>query len=64
MAFEIQFLSDIHLEVERRGGGVDYLYEYDFPACAANLALIGDIGWTRQEVAPIQILEGVMGHRP
>jgi len=40
----IQLLSDLHLEIER---GSRPLYEYDFPAHAPNLALLGDIGWTR-----------------
>ncbi|RDB21730.1 hypothetical protein Hypma_010882 [Hypsizygus marmoreus] len=43
-AFDIQLLSDLHLEVERDS---DELYRYDFPASAPNLALLGDIGWTR-----------------
>ncbi|KAG8855359.1 hypothetical protein FRB91_002334 [Serendipita sp. 411] len=45
MAFRIQILSDIHLEMER---GDAPLYEYDLPATAPNLALLGDIGWTRE----------------
>ncbi|EFI28188.1 hypothetical protein CC1G_14215 [Coprinopsis cinerea okayama7 len=43
---DIQILSDLHLEFER---GEDPLYTFDFPACAPNLALLGDIGWTRDE---------------
>ncbi|KAH9928347.1 uncharacterized protein B0H18DRAFT_1118030 [Fomitopsis serialis] len=43
---DIQLLSDLHLEIER---GSQPLYQYDFPASAENLALLGDIGWTRDE---------------
>lgn len=43
---QIQLLSDLHLEVER---GDQPLYVFDFPKCAPNLALLGDIGWTRDE---------------
>jgi UDP-2,3-diacylglucosamine pyrophosphatase LpxH len=46
MPTDIQLLSDLHLEVER---GDQPLYTLDFPACAPNLALLGDIGWTRDE---------------
>jgi len=43
---DVQLLSDLHLEIER---GSQPLYQYDFPASAENLALLGDIGWTRDE---------------
>ncbi|KZT67410.1 Ser/Thr protein phosphatase superfamily protein [Daedalea quercina L-15889] len=42
----IQLLSDIHLEMERRHKP---FYQYDFASAADNLALLGDIGWTRDE---------------
>ncbi|OCH88535.1 hypothetical protein OBBRIDRAFT_83113 [Obba rivulosa] len=42
--FRLQLLSDLHLEIQR---GDSPLYEYNFPANAPNLALLGDIGWTR-----------------
>ncbi|GJJ10809.1 hypothetical protein Clacol_005037 [Clathrus columnatus] len=41
---DIQLLSDIHLEMNRGGHP---LYVFDFPVCAPNLALLGDIGWAR-----------------
>lgn len=41
-----QVLSDLHLEVER---GSTPPYTFDFPVTAPNLALLGDIGWTRDE---------------
>jgi hypothetical protein len=41
-----QLLSDLHLEVER---GSTSPYAFDFPVTALNLALLGDIGWTRDE---------------
>ncbi|KAK0235992.1 Ser/Thr protein phosphatase superfamily protein [Armillaria nabsnona] len=44
--FRLQILSDLHLEVERPD---EPLYAYDFPASAPNLALLGDIGWTRDD---------------
>ncbi|KAF9010808.1 hypothetical protein BDQ17DRAFT_1387956 [Cyathus striatus] len=44
---DIQLLSDLHLEVER---GDEPLYTFDFPACAPNLALLGDIGWTGDDL--------------
>lgn len=43
---DIQLLSDLHLEVER---GEQPLYTFDFPVCAPNLALLGDVGWTRDD---------------
>ena len=45
-SFQIQIISDLHLEIERQDHP---LYIYDFPLCAPNLALLGDIGWTRDE---------------
>jgi hypothetical protein len=42
----IQLLSDLHLEIER---GSQPLYEYEFPAHAPNLALLGDIGWMQDD---------------
>ncbi|KAG8996887.1 hypothetical protein FRB94_007986 [Tulasnella sp. JGI-2019a] len=49
MSFRVQLLSDLHLEIEREGFGNDKesLYHYEFAATAPNLALLGDIGWTR-----------------
>ncbi|PBK75748.1 Ser/Thr protein phosphatase superfamily protein [Armillaria solidipes] len=44
--FRLQILSDLHLEVERPD---EPLYAYDFPVSAPNLALLGDIGWTRDD---------------
>ncbi|KIM48703.1 hypothetical protein M413DRAFT_84237 [Hebeloma cylindrosporum] len=41
-----QLLSDLHLEVER---GSTPPYIFDFPVAAPNLALLGDIGWTRDD---------------
>lgn len=45
-SFQIQIISDLHLEIERPNA---QLYIYEFPVCAPNLALLGDIGWTRDE---------------
>lgn len=42
----IQLLSDLHLEIER---GLSPLYTYNFKPSALNLALLGDIGWTRDD---------------
>lgn len=42
----IQLLSDLHLEIERSSSP---LYTYDFKASAPALALLGDIGWTRDD---------------
>ncbi|CDO72203.1 hypothetical protein BN946_scf184970.g55 [Trametes cinnabarina] len=47
----IQIISDLHLEVERASSkqttdGDGGLYQFDFPACADHLALLGDIGMT------------------
>lgn len=44
--FRLQLLSDLHLEIER---GDTPLYTYDFPQTAPNLALLGDVGWTRDD---------------
>jgi hypothetical protein len=41
-----QLLSDLHLEVERISTAP---YTFYFPVTAPNLALLGDIGWTRDE---------------
>lgn len=45
----IQILSDIHLEVPRYSIQVAHglRYEFDFPVVAENLALLGDIGCTK-----------------
>ncbi|EAU92485.1 Ser/Thr protein phosphatase superfamily protein [Coprinopsis cinerea okayama7 len=45
----IQLLSDLHLEVEREAD--QPLYTYDFPKSpdCDILALLGDIGWTRDD---------------
>jgi len=48
-SFPIQIISDLHLEIERPSSQDQPLYIYDFPVCAPNLALLGDIGWTRDE---------------
>lgn len=51
----IQLLSDLHLEMPRprssygRYNGHDQVYEYDFPPRADVLALLGDIGTTRED---------------
>ena len=45
-SFQIQIISDLHLEIERPNA---QLYIYEFPVCAPNLVLLGDIGWTRDE---------------
>src|ERR1700722_318365 len=45
----IQVLSDLHLEVERAGVGQPGLYEFDFPAHAENLAILGDLGSTNDD---------------
>jgi len=46
MAFNFQLLIDLHSEIER---GFKKLYRYKFTVTAENLALLGDIGWTRDE---------------
>jgi len=48
-SFPIQIISDLHLEIERPSPHDQPLYIYGFPVCAPNLALLGDIGWTRDE---------------
>ncbi|KAF8653548.1 hypothetical protein AX16_003911 [Volvariella volvacea WC 439] len=49
-ALRIQLLSDLHLEIERfPREDSDDLYKYSFPAKAKMLALLGDIGWTRDD---------------
>lgn len=47
---KIQLLSDLHLECERPSAepGKEF-YNFDFPAAAENLALLGDVGCTFQE---------------
>ena len=46
----IQILSDLHLEVGRPTIGGGYTtFEYDFPAKADVLALLGDIGTTNDD---------------
>ncbi|KAF9467549.1 Ser/Thr protein phosphatase superfamily protein [Collybia nuda] len=42
----VQFLSDLHLEIERDPA---LLYSYDSKPSAPTLALLGDIGWTRND---------------
>lgn len=44
----LQFLSDLHLEIERGAGeeGDGGLYVFDFPVTGDALALLGDIGTT------------------
>ncbi|KAF8638144.1 hypothetical protein AX17_002417 [Amanita inopinata Kibby_2008] len=44
----IQVLSDLHLEIER-SLQPDVLYQFPIPVRADLLALLGDIGWTRDE---------------
>jgi hypothetical protein len=45
--FNVQILSDLHLELPRSSSNGSYTtYQYDFPVTAPNLALLGDIGCT------------------
>ncbi|KAG5652561.1 hypothetical protein H0H81_004570 [Sphagnurus paluster] len=74
----IQLLSDLHLEIERTptkggsgDGGGDGLYEFDFPARADTLALLGDIrltrlfDWLRAQLARFKTVLYVPGnHEP
>ena len=68
----IQILSDLHLEVGRRGypEGRES-YNYDIPVCAEYLALLGDIGrtvddqlfeWLRIQLKQFKVLFYVMGN--
>lgn len=41
----IQYMSDLHLEIERTGSEND-LFKFDFTKQANTLALLGDIGTT------------------
>ncbi|EJD55160.1 Ser/Thr protein phosphatase superfamily protein [Auricularia subglabra TFB-10046 SS5] len=45
----LQFISDLHLEIERGAGEEDdgALYAFDFPVTGDALALLGDIGTTQ-----------------
>jgi len=45
--FRVELLSDIHLE-HNQGHGTS-LYQYDFPVMADDLALLGDIGNTKDD---------------
>lgn len=44
--FRVQIMSDLHLEVARYNRTP---YDFDFTACAPNLALLGDIGLTKDD---------------
>jgi hypothetical protein len=68
----IQILSDLHLEVERRGypEGRKF-YNYDIPVQAEYLALLGDVGctvddqlfeWLRAQLKHFKVLFYVMGN--